>query len=215
MGGVNPYAVDHCVKLGGKIVWMPTFSAKNHLDQAHSTAKSFPKTGQIMLEPTPLVVTDANGKLTDDALKCLDIIAQGDIILAGGHLHVSEMIPLFEEAKRRGVRKLMLNHPTYVVNCSDEDIRSLVALGAYMEHSICMFIDNSRVKHWHGSELARVIRLAGVERTVLGSDLGLTGAPLPVEGFRAAVSMLLDLQFSHAEIRQLVGLNAAKLLNLA
>lgn len=215
VGGVNPYAVDHCVKLGGKIVWMPTFSAKNHLDQAHTAAKSFPKTGQVMLEPTPLVVTDANGRLTDDALLCLDIIAQGDIILAGGHLHVSELILLFEEAKRRGVQKMMLNHPPYVVGCTDADIRSFVALGAYMEHSVCMFIDNSRVKHWEPSELGRLTRLAGVDHTIMGSDLGLTGAPLPVDGFKAAVSALLDQQFSHDEIRQLFGRNAAKLLNLA
>jgi hypothetical protein len=26
-GGINPHAVDHAIKLGGKIVWMPTLSA--------------------------------------------------------------------------------------------------------------------------------------------------------------------------------------------
>jgi hypothetical protein len=216
-GGINPYTVDHCVKLGGKIIWMPTFSAANHIRDAkeHAAgAKSFPKTAKRMLDPTPLSVMDANGRLTDESKQCLDIIAEGDIILAGGHLHVTEMIPLFQEARRRGVKKLMVNHPTYVVGCNDADMLELVSLGAYLEHSICMFIENSRAKHWEPTELARLIHLVGPERTVLGSDLGLTDAPRPVDGFRAIVGSLLDLQFSHADIRKMVGGNAAALLNL-
>ena len=30
-GGWNPHAVDHTIKLGGKIVWLPTVSAANHI----------------------------------------------------------------------------------------------------------------------------------------------------------------------------------------
>src|ERR1700733_11809560 len=30
-GGINPHAVDHAIKLGGKIVWMPTLSAANRV----------------------------------------------------------------------------------------------------------------------------------------------------------------------------------------
>ncbi|SEE19133.1 hypothetical protein SAMN05519104_5447 [Rhizobiales bacterium GAS188] len=213
-GGVNPYAVDHCVKLGGKIVWMPTFSAANHIAAYAGDAKMFPKTAQIMLEPTPLTVLGPDKTLTDDARKILDIIAQGDIILAGGHLHVGELFVLFEEGKRRGVRKMMVNHPTYVIGCSDDDIKGLVALGAYMEHSICMFIEG-RAHKWGPSDLAHLIKVAGVDRTVLGSDLGLTEAPRPVEGFRQIVNILLDLQFSKADIKKLISSNAAQLLNLA
>jgi hypothetical protein len=44
--------------------------------------------------------------------------------------------------------------------------------------------------------------------------LGLLDNPRPVEGFRQIVRMLLDLQFSAADIRQLVSINAAGLLNL-
>ena len=212
-GGVNPHAVDHCVKLGGKIVWMPTFSAANHIRQTETGAKSFPKTAQRMIEPEPLSVLDANGKLTDSAKHVLDIIAAGNIILAGGHLHVSELFVLFEEAKRRGVKKMLVNHPTYVVGCSDEDMRGLVALGAYLEHSICMFLE-CRVKHFEPSDLVHLVEVAGVDRTILGSDLGLTEAPRPVDGYRQIVAHLLALQFSPADIRKLVSTNAAGLLDL-
>jgi hypothetical protein len=215
VGGVNPYAVEHCVKLGGRIVWMPTFSAANHIRDANEKAhgaRSFPKTATRMLDPMPLTVLDANGALTDESKQCLDLIAEGDVILAGGHLHVGEQIKLFEEAKRRGVKKLMVNHPTYVVGFSDADMKAFVSLGAYLEHSICMFIDNSRVKHWEADELVRLTRLVGADRTILGSDLGLTDAPRPVDGFREIVSNLLDLQMSREEIRKIVAGNAARLL---
>src|SRR5690606_25506901 len=37
-GGINPYAVDHAVKLGARIVWMPTLSAANHIMKAQTEA---------------------------------------------------------------------------------------------------------------------------------------------------------------------------------
>ena len=43
-GGINPYAVDHAVKIGAKIVWMPTLSAANHIEQILGQGKTFPKT---------------------------------------------------------------------------------------------------------------------------------------------------------------------------
>lgn len=212
-GGINPYAVDHAIKIGGKIVWMPTLSAANHIAKSATETKNFPSSAKKMLAALPLTVLDANGALTDDTKAVLDLIAEGDIILAGGHLDVHEQLLMFAEAKARGVRKMLVNHPTYVIGCSDEDIRSLVSMGVYMEHSLCMFIEG-RAHKWEPTELARLIRLAGVDKTVLSSDLGLTGSPRPLEGFRATVGNLLDLQFTPAEIRTLVGDNAATLLNL-
>jgi len=210
-GGINPHAVDHSLKLGGKIVWFPTFAAKNHIEAY--AAKSFPKTAKPMLAPIPLTVLDANGKLIDEAKQICDLIAEENIILAGGHLHVSELFLLFEEAKARGVRKLMVNHPSYVIGCSDQDIRDLVSRGAYMEHSICMFVPG-RAKQHDAADLKHLIDVAGIERTIMGSDLGLTQAPKPVDGFRMITSMLLDLGYSDDQIRSLTSKNAAHLLGL-
>ena len=212
-GGINPHAVDHAIRLGGKIVWMPTLAAKNHIDQSAKATKNFPSASKPMLKAIPLTVLDASGALTDETKQVLDLIAEGDIILAGGHLHVSEQVKLFEEAIARGVRKMLVNHPTYVIECSDEDIRSLASMGVYMEHSICMFVDGRGYK-WGGDRLAELIGLAGIDRTVLSSDLGLTGSPRPVEGFRRVLNTLLDQQFTPAQIRTMISANGLHLLNL-
>ncbi|WP_420566795.1 DUF6282 family protein [Thalassovita sp.] len=212
-GGINPYAVEHAAAIGGKIVWLPTLSAQNHLDQASGAAATFPKTAMKMMDPIGLTGLDANGEVLDDLKKCLDIIAGADMILAGGHLPAHELIKVFEEARARGVTKMLVNHPTYVVNATDDDIRAMVELGAVMEHSICMFIEGG-AKCFDENDLQHVIDVAGVDNTILSSDLGLRGSPRPIEGYRQIVSMLLDLQVSKDDIRTLISTNAAKMLNL-
>lgn len=212
-GGINPHAVDHAVKIGARIIWMPTLSAANHLDQILGQGKSFPKTAKKMLDAIPLRATDANGVVTDATKQVLDIVAEADVILAGGHLYAAEMIKVFEEAGRRGVKRMLVNHPTYLIGCSDDDIRTLVALGAHIEHSICMWVEG-KSKKFTPEELVHLIEVAGVDRTILSSDLGLLGSPRPVEGFRQVVSLLLDQQVSKADIGKLVRSNAARLLGL-
>src|SRR4249920_240667 len=84
-GGINPHAVNHAINIGARIVWLPTLSAANHLAALSGEAKTFPKTARKMLDPIPLSAMDANGRLSDDTKQVLDLIAEGDIILAGGH----------------------------------------------------------------------------------------------------------------------------------
>jgi hypothetical protein len=212
-GGINPHAVNHAINIGAKIVWLPTLSAANHLAALSGEAKTFPKTARKMLDPIPLSAMDANGRLSDDTKQVLDLIAEGDIILAGGHLPAAELHVVFAEAKQHGVKKMLVNHPTYIVGCSDEDIRQMVRMGVYMEHSICMFVEGKA--HKYGPDkLAHLIEVAGVDHTVLCSDLGLNGSPRPIEGYRQIVRQLLDLQFSEGDIRTMISRNAAGLLNL-
>ena len=214
-GGINPHAVDHAVKLGGKIVWMPTLSAANHVKVMASGKSTFPKTSQKMLDPIPLSALDADGKLTDGTKKVIDLIAEADIILAGGHLHVSEQHILFDGGgAARGPEKMM-------VNLSDLYRRvrrrryppAGFGLGVKMEHSICMFIEGKSLKY-SPDDLAHLIEVAGVDNTILSSDLGLQGSQRPVDGFRSVTQILLDLQIPRAAIKKLISDNAAAFLNL-
>lgn len=212
-GGINPHAVDHALRLGAKIIWMPTLAARNHIDQTSGAAKNFPKSSEAMLPPVPLSCLDANGALTDDAKLILDLIATADVILAGGHLHVSELHILFREAKARGVKKMIINHPTYVIGCTDADMIDLASLGVMMEHEIGMFVPG-RAQKGDAKDLLRLIDLVGVERAVLSSDLGLFGSMRPVDGYRTLVQAFLDLDVPEAKITRLISTNGAALLNL-
>ncbi|MEI9852667.1 MAG: DUF6282 family protein [Sphingomonas sp.] len=217
VGGINRYAVDHSIKLGGRIVWMPTFSAANHIDQ-HKRDKhfdeKFPTTRQKMLQPTPLRALDDDGAVKDEVKFILDLIAESDLVLSAGHLHISEVWPLFEEAKRRGVRRLLVNHPIYVVGAEIEDVRRIVEMDAYVEHSICMFIEGSKFKFYDPETLDALIQAGTLDRTILGSDLGQAGNPRPVDGFRAVIGTCLDLGYGEEDIRKMVSTNAARLFGL-
>lgn len=214
-GGLNIYAVEHGIALGAKLVWMPTFSSANHIAHHKSDANfKFPKSEKRMMASTPLSVLDADGKLLPEVGPILDMIADNDVVLSSGHLHISEIYPLFEEAKKRGVKRLLTNHPTYIVDADLDDIRRLVAMNVYIEHSMCMFAENSKFKFYDPETLRSLIEAGTVERTILGSDLGQAGNPTIAEGFRNVIEICLDLGYSEAEVRKMTSTNAAELMGL-
>lgn len=211
VGGLNPYAVEHTLKLGGKLVWMPTLSAANHI--RHSHRKRLLPTKMPMLPQTALTVVDADGKLIDDVKSILDLIAEHDSILATGHLHISEIWPLLEEAKARGVSRFLINHPMFLVDANLDDLGELARMGAYMEHSICQVIDCPSNK-FTAEELKTFVEAGTPEKTIIGSDLGQSKNPLPVDGFREIIRMLFSIGYDPETIRRLVGGNACELLGI-
>jgi hypothetical protein len=109
VGGLNPYAVEHTAAMGGKIVWMPTLAAANHLRWEKTSNWSHPASTQKMRPVTVVPVLNDDGTVRDDVKEILDIVAKSDMTLASGHLHVSETWLVFEEAKRRGVNRLRIS----------------------------------------------------------------------------------------------------------
>ena len=211
VGGLNPYAVEHGFKLGAKLVWMPTISAANHIRHGHR--KRLLPTRMSMMEPTALTVVNDRGKIIDPVKDILDLIAEYDGILATGHLHISEIWPLLDEAKSRGVTRMLINHPMFLVGANLPDLTELTNMGAYLEHSICQVIDCAS-RHFDENDLDAFIKAGSVAKTILGSDLGQSKNPLPVEGFREVIRMCLNLGYGEADIRRMVGLNACELAGI-
>src|SRR5690606_37780264 len=151
--------------------------------------------------------------LLDEVKEILDSIASFDAILSSGHLHVAEIWTLFEEAKKRGVKRLLINHPMYGLHFSYEDIAELAKFGALIELSACLYID-SRFNVFSPQELKEHILAAGVAHSSIGSDLGQVDNPTPVEGMRQAIKLCLALGFSEDDVRTMVRDNPAKLVGL-
>src|SRR6478609_1206699 len=172
-GGFNKYAVDHGAALGAKLVWMPTFSSKNHYYSDQGIKANFPHTIKKMLQFDPLTPIDDNGQVKDEVKVILDLVAEHNMILSGGHLHVTEIIKVFEEAKKRGITKLLVNHPTFIIDASKDQIRFLaLEMGAWIEHSFCMYIKvrESREAMYPPEELDALIIAGTVDKTILASD---------------------------------------------
>ena len=216
VGGFNPYAVEHHAAMGGKICFMPTLAAANHFRWEKESGSSHPATTTKIRPAKAIPVMTEAGELRDDVKEILDVIARTDIVLAAGHLHVSETWKVFEEAQKRGVKRMMLTHPEEIVDASLNDVAGIAAMGAYVEHSLCMFIEGSKFQHADKDDLKKHIDAAGVGQTVFASDLGQVGkgAFHPIEGFRRAIKMCIDHGYSDDDIRKMVGLNAAKIIGL-
>lgn len=211
VGGLNPFVVDAQLKMGAKLIWMPTAQSANHIRSSHGKSRL---ASNVKLRPSPgITVVDAYGELLDEVKQILDCVAEFNAILSSGHLHVSEIFTLFEEAKKRGVKRLLVNHPMYGLHFTYEDIRQLAEFGALIEQSACLYID-SRFNVFSPEELKEHILAAGVAHSSIGSDLGQVDNPSPVEGMRQAIKLCLALGFSEDDVRTMVRDNPSKLIGL-
>jgi hypothetical protein len=132
-GGANPDAVEVAARLGGRVVWMPTVSAPNHKRGASSPELSVHRGFELRAVP---IVDDA-GRLLPAWHEVLDVVAAHDLLLASGHLAAAETVRLFTEARRRGVQRLMVNHPLMAfLHWNDEAATALQALDVHLELGI-------------------------------------------------------------------------------
>ncbi|MBP2561259.1 hypothetical protein J2T08_002176 [Neorhizobium galegae] len=210
-GGLNPFVVDAQLKMGAKLIWMPTAQAANHIRSAHRKTRL---ASNVQLRHSPaLTPLDAYGNILDEVKQILDMIAEFDAILSSGHLHVWEIWKLFDEARARGVKRLLVNHPMYGLHFTPDDVRELAQLGALIEQSAGLYVD-SRFNTYTPEEFKEHILAAGVAHSSIGSDLGQVDNPTPVEGMRQAIKLCLALGFNETEVRTMVADNPAKLVGL-
>jgi Family of unknown function (DUF6282) len=213
VGGLNPHAVDLALKLGGRIVWFPTIASPQHIahHKAHPNLK-FPKLS-VKLEPEePVDVFGEDGRLRPEVYRILESIAAADAILASGHMAPASITAVFEAGREIGVRRMLVNHPNFVIEASYDDARRWVELGAVIEHSLCMYDEASFFHNWDVDTLVQWIEAIGAEHSTLGSDLGQMSNPLPTESFRKIVGRLLDRGMAEGDVRRMVRDNPRALL---
>jgi hypothetical protein len=215
VGGLNPRAVDLALKMGGRIVWFPTIGSPQHIrHHAEHPDLKFPKLA-VKLKPEEPIEIMADGRVREEVYEILESAKEADAVVASGHLAPDRITALFEAAREVGVTRLLVNHPNFVVEASYEDAKRWVELGAVIEHSLCMYDDESSFYHWDVDTLVAWVEAVGAEHSTLGSDLGQMNNPLPTDSFRKIVGKLLDRGFGEDAVRRLVRDNPAELLGVA
>ena len=197
VGGLNPEAVRAAIALGAKEIFMPTHSAANQ--RRHDA-----KTGGI-------TILDDAGHLRNEVKPILALVAEADVILGTCHLSPDEILVLVHEARRAGVRKVLVSHPelnSLAIPLAMQ--KAMASEGAFFERM-----------HLHGNSatdlpgLAAMLRAVGVERTVLVTDLGAAVYDLdPVQGMREFLQQMATQGFSQAEIDLMARQTPARLLGL-
>jgi uncharacterized protein DUF6282 len=216
VGGINPRAVDLALKMGGRIVWFPTIGSPQHIrHHAEHPNLKFPKLAVALKPEESVDVLSENGDLRPEVYEILESIRDADAILASGHMAPDRITAVFEAAREVGVRRLLVNHPNFVIEATHEDAKRWVELGAMIEHSLCMYDDESSFYHWDLDTLTAWIEAVGAERSILGSDLGQMDNPLPTDSFRKIVKKLLDHGMREDDVRLMVASNPGQLLGVA
>ena len=210
VGGINPHAVSLSLAMGGRVVWLPTISSPAHI----ASSGHFPTATVELIEEEPIDVWGDDGKLSPRLRQVLELIAGADAVLASGHVPPRSIVASFEAAREAGVRRLLVNHPNFIVDVGSEDARRLVELGAYVEHEVSMYDESSRFHAFAIETLEEWIELAGPERTILASDLGQANNPLPPESLERIGERLLGNGLAAERVHDLLATNPARLLGL-
>jgi hypothetical protein len=215
VGGLNPHAVNMSLAMGGKVVWFPTIASPKHIEHHREhPALKFPTLAVDLIPEVPIDVFGDDGALRPEVHEILKMIAEADAVLASGHMPAQSIIAVFAAAKEHGVRRMIVNHPNFVIEATKDEVKQLAGLGALIEHSLCMYDEDSSFYNWAIDTLVDWINWVGAERSSLGSDLGQAGNPFPADSFRKICSRLLESGMPEREVRMLVADNPAKLLGV-
>lgn len=201
VGGLNAKAVEATARMGGRMVWMPTFSAR--ADRQHKGLS-----GGISL-------LDDQGKLIPEVYPVLEVIKSYDMALATGHISTQESMALVAEARNMGINRVVVTHGTtmsFWTSMTIEDMKTLAGMGAYIEH--CLHVMMPLTYRLAPRELAEIINSIGMERCIISSDFGQDFHPMPPEGMRMGIATLLQAGLEEVEVGMLVKDNPSRLLGL-
>ncbi len=214
VGGLDPHVVQAAIHHGARVIWMPSNHSKWHAE--YFKMSDYPQLGRPKKQlPGPgVTILDADGRIKPEALTILDLVAEADVCIASGHLHLDETRILLEEANKRGIKKFLVTHANWALTRYDLDIqRELLANGAYIEYVAISCVSPTFYEQ-NPTELAEWIKALDGERLILTSDLGQYSAAPHPEGLRMIVATLLDYGVSRDMLVSMTQANPATLLNL-
>ncbi len=207
IGGINPAAVEMALRFSGdcmRYVKMPSHSAAHHIaHKAHEEGRKWDGSG--------LRIYDSSGKILPEARKVLMMIAKADIAVLTGHISPEEDVALVKTAKEEGVRKIVITH---AINATQrvpmDSMKEMVEMGAFIEH--CFL--NLYQKQVTIEQYVEAIKELGAEHTVLSTDLGQGMNPLPTDGLKQFILLLMKQGIGQLEIDLMTKRNPARLLGL-
>lgn len=212
VGGMNPAAVEAAIGLGCRVVFMPTYGAKN---QVKRWGRSSPPAGYPFSPGSEgISPIDEEGRLLPEVNEILRLVAEAGILLGTSHFSPVEILALIKGAREAGVERILVTHSSWkVIGMPLEDHLAAARMGAYLEH--CFGNTRSALgEEWKTSfeEIAAHIRAVGPERCVISTDLGQVHNPAPAEGLESFLEELLARGFTPQQLARMVCQNPRNLL---
>lgn len=201
VGGINPWAVETALKMGGKVVWMPTNTAENHCrKEKRENWVSVVKDGKIVPELKPV----------------FELIRDHDAVLATGHISPEECFIVTEAARNAGVKKIVITHPEFwIVGMSVEDQKRIVKdYDVLLESEYAQPIGGGVYKK-NLETNAKAMKAIGCEHFIVSTDSGQTQNPYWYESIKEYIDYLYDTAgFSKEEVDQMTKINPGRMLGI-
>ncbi len=211
-GGLNPEAVKVSLKLGAKIIWMPTVDSEER--ERH---KEYIEMFNLASEPGTkrISLLDQSQALKKELADILELIIEHDAILATGHISKTEARILVEEAGKLGVKKIMLTHPlSPMLAYTIDEIKALINKGVSMVEFDFFSTTNAAGHPISKETIAGAIKAIGARNAVMTTDGGQRSNPGPVEMLKTFTAAMRELGITEEDIKTMVCRNPAAALDL-
>ena len=215
VGGLNPEAITAAASLSDDpiVVWFPTISAQEFLDQSEYEIRPEWVTGtnyrpRKSSEVKGIRITK-DSRLTVEAVDVLQTIKKVGAVLATGHVSWQESQCLVEEARKMEIRSIIVTHPIYqLIEMPVVVQKELTQRGAFIEVCYSMFsIDGVPIR-----KIADQIKTVGVESCIMSSDVGQVKSPSPSSAVFDFVKRLELEGFAQDDFYQMLVTNPHRLI---
>lgn len=160
IGGINPAAVESGFKLGAKVIWLPTASARNHM-------------ARLKLDTGKCVDVVRDGKIVPELNDVFQLINQYGGVLGTAHVSPEECFVVVEAARNAGVKKIVVTHPEWwLVGMSvEEQVRLVKDYGVILERCYAQNLGGGKYKSNLPSNL-EIIKEVGYKNVMVDTDGG-------------------------------------------
>jgi len=196
-GGLNAAAVEWMTKMTGgygRVVWLPTYDSEAQV--------------KLTKQNRPFVSVVKDGRPVPEAVQVMEVCARHNLVLETGHSSPAESMILIREARKLGVKNIVVTHALTNMGgpYTIPEMREAVQLGAYLE----IVYGNARIIQ----ASADAVKAIGAQYFIVSSDLGQPNNPLHPDGLLEIYRGLAQQGIPLADIDQMAKVNPARVLGL-
>jgi hypothetical protein len=212
-GGPNPCIIESCAELGGKMVFLPTWSARNDVERKgfSNRLKSYYKSHAQLNNPNYYFLDD-KGKLISLGYEIIECCKAHDLTLGMGHVSWQESLAFIDAARDMGYsHRIIVNHvQSHIIAMPLDAMQRAAGMGAFLE-TCWNALAPGRMD---SPELVQQFRQIGLQQIIASTDYFRPYSPNPAELFRMFLGMLHEGGLSKDEVKQVACTNPAKLMGL-
>ena len=211
-GGPNPCGVEACAELGGKMIFLPTWSARNDVERkgfSHRIPSYYKNAAQ--LENPQYYFLDERGKLIPRGREIIECCKAYDLTLGMGHVSWQESLGFIEAGRAMDFGRIVVNHAqSHIIAMPLDAMKRAAELGAFVE--VCW--NALAPGRMDSPQLVQQLRAIGLRQVIASTDYFRPYSPNPAELMRMFLGMLHEGGLNRDEIKQAACVNPARLMGL-